>query len=393
MKKLMILGAGIYQVPAIKKAKEIGIYTIALSYIATDPGLKIANKSYNVNTTNVKKVLEIALDEKIDGVMTIASEAASPIVNYIASKLNLPGMDYELSRIISYKYLLRKELEDAGIPGPKFRLIRNSRDIIDFMKELNTTIIIKPIYSSGSKGLHKIVSALESEIEEKFNKCLEMSINEKKILAEEFIEGQDVGGVCLIREGSIIFFQLTKKYVNDRFVPFAHVVPLDINTPDIRKIKNFFIILIEKFNIVNAVFDIDIRINKNGPHIIELGGRLGGNCIPLLLQYYTNVDLIKEVITMSLGMPNEINVQCAQSHYAVQILGSPKNGKLKEIKDIHNFIKKNDLMEMQIDYPTGAEVKSFENSTNRLGHVIFKADTSEALEDTIHILENIFVIK
>ena len=162
MKKLMILGAGIYQVPAIKKAREMGIHTIALSYVATDPGLNIAHKSYNVNTTNVKKVLAIALDEKIDGVMTIASEAASPIVNYIASKLHLPGMDYELSRIISYKYLLRKELEDAGIPGPQFRLIKDTRDIIDFMNELNTAVMIKPICSSGSKGLYKIVSTSKS---------------------------------------------------------------------------------------------------------------------------------------------------------------------------------------------------------------------------------------
>ena len=393
MKKLLILGAGIYQVPAIAKAKEMGIYTIALSYIATDPGLQIADKSYNVNTTNAKKVLEIALEEKIDGVMTIASEAASPIVNYIASKLNLPGMDYELSRIISYKYLLRKELEDAGIPGPHFRLINDSRDIIDFMNELNTAIIIKPIYSSGSKGLYKIASSSESEIEEKFNKCLEMSINEKKILAEEYIEGQDIGGLCLIREGSIIFLQLTKKYVNNRFVPFAHVVPLDINDSEISKIKRIINNIIEKFNIENAIFDIDIRLNKNGPYLIELGGRLGGNCIPLLLQCYTKVDLIKEVINMSLGSSNEIDVQYANYHYAARILGSPKNGKLHEIKDINNFINVDDIIEFQMDFDIGAEVKSFENSANRLGHVIFKGNTYHALENGIQALDNIFVIK
>ncbi|MGA1825568.1 MAG: ATP-grasp domain-containing protein [bacterium] len=393
MKKLMILGAGIYQVPAIKKAKEMGVYTIVLSYIATDPGLKVANKSYKVNTTDVKKVLEIALDEKIDGIMTIASEAASPIVNYIASKLNLPGMDYELSRIISYKYLLRKELEEAGIPGPYYRLINDSRDIIDFMNQLNAPIMIKPIYSSGSKGLYKIASVSELEIEEKLNKCLQWSVNEKKVLAEEYIEGQDIGGVCLIREGSIIFFQLTKKYVNDGFVPVAHLVPLDICASDMSKIKKIINKIIKKFNIENAVFDIDIRLNKNGPYVIELGGRLGGNCIPLLLQYYTKVDLIREVINISLGMPNEIDIQYARSYYAVRILGSSKSGKLNEIRGINNFINDAEVVELQIDCDTGAEVKSFENSSNRLGHVIFKADKYNILEEGIRALENIFVIK
>ena len=32
MPKLLILGAGIYQVPLIQKAKEMGFYTIAASY-------------------------------------------------------------------------------------------------------------------------------------------------------------------------------------------------------------------------------------------------------------------------------------------------------------------------------------------------------------------------
>ena len=45
MKKLMIIGAGVYQVPIIKKAKDRGLYTIAVSPYGDYPGLKVADKT------------------------------------------------------------------------------------------------------------------------------------------------------------------------------------------------------------------------------------------------------------------------------------------------------------------------------------------------------------
>ena len=49
MKKIMILGAGVYQVPIIQKAKEKGLYTIAVSPRGNYPGLKIADKTYDLD--------------------------------------------------------------------------------------------------------------------------------------------------------------------------------------------------------------------------------------------------------------------------------------------------------------------------------------------------------
>ena len=44
MKKIMILGAGVYQVPLIKKAKELGFYVIVSTIRGNYPGLKFADK-------------------------------------------------------------------------------------------------------------------------------------------------------------------------------------------------------------------------------------------------------------------------------------------------------------------------------------------------------------
>ena len=68
MKKVLILGAGIYQVPLIQRAKKLGYYTIVASWPGKYPGFQYADKVYYVNTTDKEKLLEIAREEGISGV-------------------------------------------------------------------------------------------------------------------------------------------------------------------------------------------------------------------------------------------------------------------------------------------------------------------------------------
>ena len=92
MKKLMILGAGVYQVPLIKQAKKMGIYTIVVSIKGKYPGFSLADKVYYEDITNYKKILEIAKAEKIDGIMTAGTDVAVITIGYVCDKLHLKGL-------------------------------------------------------------------------------------------------------------------------------------------------------------------------------------------------------------------------------------------------------------------------------------------------------------
>ena len=45
MKKLMVMGAGTYQVPLIKRAKALGIYTIAVFLLISADIVPVSNSS------------------------------------------------------------------------------------------------------------------------------------------------------------------------------------------------------------------------------------------------------------------------------------------------------------------------------------------------------------
>ena len=85
-KKLLILGAGIYQVPLIRKAKELGLYTIVCSIPGNYPGFREADQRYEVDTTDKDAILEIAQREKIAGICTAGTDVAIPSVGFCMRK-------------------------------------------------------------------------------------------------------------------------------------------------------------------------------------------------------------------------------------------------------------------------------------------------------------------
>ena len=60
MKKLLIIGASILQLPAIKKAKELGFYVAVIDYDPDAIGIPFADEYFNVSTIDADGVSEVA---------------------------------------------------------------------------------------------------------------------------------------------------------------------------------------------------------------------------------------------------------------------------------------------------------------------------------------------
>ena len=98
MKKLLILGAGEMQLPIIMKANARGIFTIVADMNPQAPGMRYAGKAIAISTLDTFSLLECALKEKIEGVLT-TSDAPVNVVAYIAKELGLPAMSSEVADI------------------------------------------------------------------------------------------------------------------------------------------------------------------------------------------------------------------------------------------------------------------------------------------------------
>lgn len=175
LKKILLLGGSIQQIPAIEYANGQNYYTIVCDYLPNNPGQHFAKKYYCISTTDKEAILEIAIKEKIDGIVAYASDPAAPVAAYVAEKLKLPTNPYLSVEVLAFKDKFRKYLRDNRFNSPKSESFYSFEDALGKLDQFKFPLMVKPIDSSGSKGVSKIQN--KSEFEKAFN----LAINNSRI--------------------------------------------------------------------------------------------------------------------------------------------------------------------------------------------------------------------
>ena len=76
MKKILLLGGSAQQIVAIETAKRMGYYTVLCDYLTDNPGQHYADKFYLCSTTDKEAVLQVAQEEKVDGIFVMRNAIA-----------------------------------------------------------------------------------------------------------------------------------------------------------------------------------------------------------------------------------------------------------------------------------------------------------------------------
>src|SRR5690554_3219154 len=153
MKKLMVIGAGFGQLPAIKKAKEMGLTVIAIDRNPDAMGMKYADYAYSVDVVDVNEAIKIAKKHKIDGVMTMQTDLPIPTVGAVIDSLNLKGSGLEIAEKCSNKIKTRLAFKEASVPQPHFIVVKNYDEAVKAADRIGYPCIIKSADSSGSRGV------------------------------------------------------------------------------------------------------------------------------------------------------------------------------------------------------------------------------------------------
>ena len=191
-KRLLVLAAGILQLPVIKKAKELGIYVIAADGNPNAVGLKYADKALVVNITSEEEVLRVLRDERIDGVIHPCSEVSMSVMGRINDEFGLSGITREQAIRATNKHLMREAFEKGNAPSPKSILTVNAEDAWRRLQnEFDTDAILKPSRNSGSRGIAKVSRNMDKG---DFIRAYDEALNESRdhsVLIEQFIEGPE----------------------------------------------------------------------------------------------------------------------------------------------------------------------------------------------------------
>lgn len=386
-KKILLLGGSAQQIIAIKTAQKLGYYVVLCDFLEDNPGQYVADRFYLVSTTDKESVLEVAKMEHINGVLAYASDPAALTAAYVAEKMGLVGNPYKSVEILCNKDKFRKFLAENGFCTPKAKSYFSIEDALGDIKQgvFIFPIIVKPVDSSGSKGVGRIDD--EKEVIDKLQDAFSFSRN-KKIIIEEYVEkfGYQVAGDGLSIDGKLVFRCFANDHFNlectNPFVPISASFPYSMPVEVKNKIHEEIQRLLTLLGMQTTTYNFDIRIDNNyNVFLMEVAPRDGGNYIPQVIKYMTGVDLVEYSIRTAMGevveVPSNVTEKGYFAYYAVHSL---KDGILKEIK-IKPDVKKNHIVENHIIVNSGDRVYAFTGANSTLGILILKFDNMEQMFD------------
>lgn len=187
IKRLLILGARDELVPIIRKEKQLRCFVIVASPSKDDVGRTIADKVLDADLKDKEFLLELARNERIDGVITDQFDITVPVVAYIAEQLGLPGIGHKCANYYTNKVLMREICRELRLPVPRHARISNASEGLLAAKKIGFPIVLKPADSSGSKGVFKVFNELE--FAEFFPITMQMCLN-KIAIVEKYIDGE-----------------------------------------------------------------------------------------------------------------------------------------------------------------------------------------------------------
>lgn len=389
MKNILILGAGIYQVPLIKTAKRLGLHTIVASVSGNYPGFVLADKAYYTDTCDKEKLLKIAKEEKIDGVCVCGTDVAVPAQGYLCEQLGLIGPSEAAAIRAQNKVDMKKAFiaHDVRTAEVRYIDIENS-NVETICQEIGYPVIFKAVDSSGSRGIKcvedvgQIMTAYE---------IVRAATHDKQYIIEKYLVGTEFGAQAFVLDGKLQFVLPHGDYVyaGNTGVPLGHFAPIEIGEDKqadaIQQVKK----AVRALGLDNCAINADFMLCNGEVYVLEIGARAGATCLVELVSLYYGFDYFQKIIEVSLGLkPNwEQQLETPQPN-ASMLLYSALGGKIKKI--CAPAIKDARVLDLSFDYKVGDIIREFTNGTDRIGQIITIGKSVEEAKKVIDdLLEKI----
>ena len=376
MKKIVIIGANDFQRPLIRKAHEMGYETHVFAWREGATGAEDADHFYEISITEKEEILKICQQIRPQAVTTIGSDLANITVQYLAEKLGLPGNSRECIEHSTNKFLMREAFAKAGIWTPFFATVGENEEI----QVPGYPVIVKPTDRSGSRGITRVETG--EELQPAIQRAIEQSF-EKKAIVEEYIKGAEYSVETISYQGKHTLLAVTKKYTtgNPHYIEVGHLEPAPLK-PEIReRIRETVFAALDALKVENGAGHSELRIDRDGNvRIIEIGSRMGGDCIGSdLVPLSTEQDFVGMVVDVAAGNPPHFKENAKQHVSAIRFL--------MNTKEIHhlNWIKVNYPHTIRkIVQESDVEGAKIVDSGSRPGFYILQTDSMEEMDRLLH---------
>ena len=374
-RRLLIIGASVLQLPAIKKAREMGFYIGVVDYDPNAVGITFADEYFNVSTIDIDGVTKVAKEFGPDGIVTLATDMPVRSIAAACRECGLPAISFETAVNATDKAGMIRAFEEFGVEHPWYFIAENKMAFDNILSDVSYPCIMKPTDNSGSRGVVLVHSRDELEREYHYSQSESRG---GAVIIEEYMQGPEFSVEVMVVDAEPHVLQITDKLTTGapHFVEMGHSQPTRQNEENRKKIIDLAERACKALGINCGPAHVEIILTDAGPKMVELGARMGGDCITThLVPLSTGIDMIRATIETACGERPDIEEKFKKGS-AIRYFSTPA-GVLKEIAGIEEAERIPGVQEITIVKKIGEEISEIGSSVDRIGFVIAQADTAD----------------
>ncbi len=388
-KKILIIGAGFLQTFVIKKAKEMGYYVLTVDGDENAPGFTFADEYRVIDITHQESCLMYAEEKKIDGVLTAATDFGVLTAAFIAKKMSLPGLSFQVAQTVKNKYLVRKVFCECEVDDTEQAFEVNANvDWKQLSTELHYPVMVKPCDGSGSRGASKVSDP--SELKDACLNAIQSSVTHKAEI-ETFIEGKEYGVESFVEEGKIHVLAVMKKWMTKPpyYAELGHAIPSGLPKEIEKKIRMCVTNAIQALEINFGSVNMDVLVTEEGNvHIVDIGARMGGNLIGShIIPLGTGIDYVANMIKASVREKTDFTPHEKGKCVVTRLLALTP-GIVKKLPDFSGIAEKNQVA-IYHHLQLGNPIHEYHTNLDGCGYIVVVSDDVEEAEQKAESVKQI----
>ena len=380
--RLFILGGSVLQLPAILEAKRMGLEVGVADMNPNAVGVAYADAFFPVSTTDIGGVISAVEQFGADGIMTLATDMPMRTIARVCERFpSLNGIDYTTALRCTDKLQMIEAFHTHGVPAPWYVIVDSSTLNCFCTDDITYPCISKPVDASGSRGVCFIKTPEDLPAAVKYS--LKHS-QEGKVILEEYLEGDEVSVETITIHGETHIIAVTDKLVTGApfFVEMGHSQPSRFQSTHGSEIKRVASEAIKAVGIVDGPSHVEMKKTSNGFKMIEIGARLGGDCITShLVPLSTGISMVRAVIDIALGDTPDLTIKSHKGS-AIRYIPHQCFGILQDVCGVTEASDIPGIESIVINKTAGDYIGEIRCSNDRLGFVISCADSSSSAIST-----------
>lgn len=373
------------------KAMKLNIFVLSANSderIISDHYKKFIDELVIVDTNDIGQVTQVALElhqsHPLSAVIP-GFELYVPHAAQVSRLVKAPGVTIETGEALRNKNKMLETLQRANVRVPRFMLIDTNDKITELLGYLAFPCVIKPVDQSGSIHVSRVNN--EFELRNAYTEMCNDTWTEMQkgvghiAIVEEYIEGEEFSVEGYVQDSEIHIISITKKFLTPEplFIEMGHIVTANLNENTQIAIENYVHEVVKALKINLGVFHAELRVDGQGPVLMEIAGRLPGCRIPDLIQLAKGINFYEIMIKSHLGWPITLENNYNQQYAGMCYFELDGKETFHHVNGIDALSDAPGFQEFKLLKNPGEFIPPLKDFQGRVGYCIFTAPTYEQL--------------